>query len=83
MTKKGDYSVPYMFDDDKMQNRFYRHFFIKFIAFGGSLELENFLSLPQITKVFEFQRWNDFLRISEDVYTGVVTAFYSTPASVD
>ena len=45
--------------------------------------MENFLSLPHITKVFEFQRWNDFLRFSEDVYTGIVAAFYSILAPID
>ena len=44
--------------------------------------MANFAFLPQIVKVFEFQGWNDFLSISEDVYTGVVGAFYSTLASV-
>ena len=34
-------------------------------------------------EAFEFQGWNNFLRISEYMYTGVVAAFYSTLASVD
>ena len=72
-----------MFDDDEMQNRFHRQFFIRPIAFGRSFEMENFLSLHQIIEVFEFQGWNDFLRISKDVYIGVVSAFYSTLALVD
>ena len=54
MTKKGDYNIPYMFDDDEMQTRFPRHFLIRLIAFGRSFEIENFLSLPQIIEVFEF-----------------------------
>ena len=83
MTKKADYSVPYMFNDDEMQNRFHKHFFIRPIVFGRSLEMENFLSLPQIIEVFEFQGWNDFLRISEDVHTDMVAAFYSTLALVE
>ena len=83
MKKKGAYSVPYMFDDDEMQTRFHKQFFIRPIAFGRSFEMENFLSLPHIIEAFEFQGWNDFLRISEDVYTGVVATFYSTVASVD
>ena len=45
--------------------------------------MENFSSPSLIVEVFEFQGWNDFLRISEDVYTGLVAAFYSTLAPVD
>ena len=66
-----------------MKANFHRNFFIKPIAFGKSFAMENFSSLPQIVEVFEFQGWNDFLRISEDVYTGLVATFYSTLAPVD
>ena len=48
------------------------------IAKDISFNLENFISLPEVHGIFEFQGWRDFLHISEDIYTGVVPAFYST-----
>ena len=45
--------------------------------------MANFAFLLQIVEVFEFQGWKEFLSISEDVYTGLVDAFYSTLVSVD
>ena len=83
MMKKGDYIVPYMLDDEEMQTNFHRNFFIRPIAFGKSFILENFSFLPQIVEFFEFQGWNEFLSISEDVNIELVGAFYSTLASVD
>ena len=83
MTKKGDYGVPYMFDEDEMQMNFHNNYFIRPIAFRRTFILANFTFLPQIVEVFEFQGWNEFLSISEDIYTGLVSAFYSTLASVD
>ena len=83
MTKKGDYSIPYMFNDKEMQRNFHINFFIRPIAYGRSFDLVNFSSLSQIVEVFEFQGWNEFLRIFEDIYTGLVGAFYSILASVD
>ena len=83
MTKKGDYSVLYMFNDEEMQINFHKNFFIRPIAFGRSFEMENFSSLIQIFEVFEFQGWNDFLRISKDTYMRLVAAFYSNLAPID
>ena len=40
--------------------------------------MENFIALPEGFDDFEFQGWNDFLRISKDIYTGLVPCFYST-----
>ena len=45
MSKKGDYSVPYIFDDEDMQTNFHRNFFIRPIASGRSFNMENFTSL--------------------------------------
>ena len=63
MSKKENFSIPYIFDDEEMQTRFHRQFFIRPIAFGRSFELENFSTLPQIMEVFEFQGWTDFLKM--------------------
>ena len=41
------------------------------------------LSLSHVFKVFEFQGWNSFLSIIEDIYTGLVPSFYSTLVSMD
>ena len=54
MSKKGDQSVPYIFEDDEMQNNFQRNFFKSPIARGRSFYLENFTSLPEVFEVFEF-----------------------------
>ena len=81
--KKGDYNIPCIFDDEEMQSNFHRNFFIKHITFGRRFAVENFSFLPQIVEIFEFQEWNDFLRIYEYVYTGLVAAFYSILAPVD
>ena len=45
--------------------------------------MENFTILPKVYVVFEFQGWNDFLRISEDIYIGLVPTFYSTLVPTD
>ena len=66
-----------------MQQNFQTFFPKRPIAFGRSFKLESFSSLPQIIEVFEFQGWANFLRISEDVYTGLVATFYSTLESTD
>ena len=73
MADKGHQTNPYMFDDDEMQENFQRP-----IARGRSFYLENFISLPEIYNVFEFQGCWDFLRILEDIYRGVVPTFYNT-----
>ena len=83
MMKKGDYNIPYMFNDDEMQRNFHMNYFIKPIAFGRTFILANFTFLPQIVEVNEFQGWNEFLNIFEDMYTGLVGAFYSTLASIN
>ena len=70
-----------MFEDDEMQANFQNNFFKRPIARGRSFYLENFTSLPKAFKVFEFQGWGDFLRISEDIYTEVILAFYNTLAA--
>ena len=72
-----------MFDDDGMQRNFQKNFFSRPIASGRSFYLENFTTLLEVYKVFEFQGWNDFLRIFEDIYTGLVPTFYSTLISTD
>ena len=72
-----------MFDDDEMQRNFHMNFFIRPITFGRTFILANFVFLPQIVEVFKFQGWNEFLSIFEDVYTGLVSAFYSTLVSID
>ena len=83
MSKIGDLSIPYIFVDKEMQANFHRNFFIRLIARGRSFYLENFTALPEVFEVFEFQGWNDFLRISEDIYIGLVLAFYSILISID
>ena len=77
MFKNGDSSVPYIFDDEDMETNFHENFFTRPIAKGRSFYLENFTTLPKVHEVFEFQRWSDFLKISEDKYTGLVPTFYS------
>ena len=67
MAGKGDQSVPYILP----------------IARRRSFYLENFTSLPEVFDIFKFQGWNDFLRISEDIYTGLVPVFYSTLSLID
>ena len=37
----------------------------------------------KVHNVFEFQGWGDFLRISENIYTRVILAFYSSLNSFD
>ena len=83
MSSKGDSCVPYIFDDEEMQTNFHKNFFIRPIAKRRSFHLEKFTTLPDVFKAFKFQGWNDFLRISEDIYIGLVPALYSTLASVD
>ena len=78
MMTKSNSSVPYIFEDEDMQVNFHRNFFIRPIAKGRSFYLESFSSFPEIVEIFEFQRWNEFLGISEDIYPGLVPAFYST-----
>ena len=78
MSKKGDSSVPYIFDDEEMQINFHRNFFIRPTAMEKSFYLENFTTLPEVYELCWFQGWNDFLRISKDIYTWLVLAFYST-----
>ena len=72
MSKKGDFSVPYIFDDEDIQTNFIKNFFTRPIARGRSFYLENFTTLPKVHEVFEFQGWSDFLRIFENIYTGLV-----------
>ena len=81
MSGKGDSSVPYIFG--KMQNNFQRNFFGRPVARGRNFHLKNFTSHPEIFEVFEFQGWNDFLLISDDIYRGLVPVFYSTLAPTD
>ena len=83
MARKGDQSVPYIFKDDEMQNNFQRNFFRRPIARGRSFYLENFTSLFEVFEVLECQGWNNFLRISKDIYTVLVPAFYSTLVLTD
>ena len=45
--------------------------------------MENFTTLPEVFDVFEFQGWNKFLRILENIYTGLISTFYSTLVSSD
>ena len=66
-----------------MHDNFHSNFFRRPIARGRSFYLENFISLPEVINVFEFQGWNDFLRISDDIYVGLVPAFYSILAPTD
>ena len=40
--------------------------------------MKNFTTFPEVFDIFEFQDWNDFLKISEDIYTGMVPTFCST-----
>ena len=40
--------------------------------------MENIRTFLEVFEVFEFQGWNDFFRISEDIYIGLLLAFYST-----
>ena len=63
-----------------MQDNFQRNFFRRPITRGRSFYLENFTTLLEVFDVFEFEGWNNFLRISEDIYTGLVPVFYSTLA---
>ena len=83
MSRKGDSSVPYIFNDEDMQTTFHKNFFIRPIVRGTSFHLENFTTLPQVFVAFKFQCWNDFLRISKDIYIGLVFAFYNTLAPID
>ena len=80
MSRKDDSSIPYIFYDKEMQTDFDKNFFIRPIARGKSFHLENFTNLPEVFEVFEFQGWNNFLRILEDIYIGLVPTFYSTLA---
>ena len=45
--------------------------------------LKNLTTLPEVFVVFEFQGWNEFLRIFEDIYMGLVPTFYSTLVPTD
>ena len=83
MAGKGDQSVPSTFEDDDMQANFQTNFFWRPIAKGKSFYLEKFITLPEKFDVLEFQGWNDFLRISEDIYTGLVPIFYSNLIPTD
>ena len=67
-----------MYDDEEMQGHFETHFYRRPIARGRRFYLENSISLSDVHNIFEFQGLGDFLRIFEDIYTGVVLAFYST-----
>ena len=40
--------------------------------------MENFTALPDVFNVLELQGWNDFLRMSEDIYIGLIPAFVLT-----
>ena len=47
-------------------------------------EIFTWKTLPLLVfNIFEFQGWGGFLRISEDIYIGVVPTFYSTLAAPD
>ena len=83
MSKKEDQSVPYIFEDDEMQVNFQRNFFRRPIARRRSFYLENFTSLPMVFYIFEFQGWNDLLRVSKDIYIGLVLTLYSTLVPTD
>ena len=78
MSKKGDQSIPYIFEDDEMQANF-----LSFFRRGRSFYLENITSLPEVFDVFKFQGWHDLLKISEDIYMGLVPVFYSTLLPTD
>ena len=78
MTLKSNSSVPYIFEDEDMQTSFHINFFLRPIARGRSFHIESFTSFLEIVENFEFQGWNEFLGISEDTYTGLVPAFYSS-----
>ena len=78
MADKAYQSVPYIFEDEEMQANFQNNFFKRPITRRRSFYLENFTSLPEVFKIFKFQRWNDFLSISEDIYIWVVPTFCST-----
>ena len=83
MAGKGDQSIPYIFEDDKMQANFQTNFFQRPIARERSFYLENFTTLLKVFDIFEFQGQNDFLRIFEDIYTGLVPSFYNTLIPTD
>ena len=40
--------------------------------------MENFTTLLEVFDVFKFQGWSDFLRISKDIFRGLIFAFNST-----
>ena len=78
MVEKINVSVPYMYDDEQMQEHFKNHFYRRPIAKGRSLYLENFTTLLNVHGIFEYQGWGSFLRIFEEIYAGVAPAFYNT-----
>ena len=78
MADKGYQSIPYIFKDEDMQANFQNNFFRRPMARGRSFYLENFTALLEVFNVFEFQGWNEFLKISEEIYTGLIPVFYNT-----
>ena len=55
MSKKGDSSIPYIFNYEDMQINFHKNFFTRPIARERSFYLENFTTLPKLREVFKFQ----------------------------
>ena len=78
MVEKINVRIPFMFDDDEMQEQLENHFYRRPIPRGGSFYLENFTILLEMHGVFEYQGWGNLLRISKDIYIGVVPTFYNT-----
>ena len=48
MSEKGNFSTPYMFDDENMQEHFEAHFYRRPITKGRSFDLENFTNFPEV-----------------------------------
>ena len=78
MADKGYHNIPYIFKDEEMQANFQNNFSRRPTTRGRSFNLEKFTALPKVFDDFEFQRWNDFMRILEDIYTGLIPAFYNS-----
>ena len=72
-----------MYDDEEMQEHFETHFYRRPMSRWRNFNLENFINLPEVHRVFEFQGWEDLLLISKDIYTEIVTTFYNTLNTFD
>ena len=54
MADKGNASIPFMLDDEDMQQNFENFCYRRPIARGGSFNLENLTSLPKVHDVFRY-----------------------------